>query len=221
MLTERVREFGGRWSPTRQRKHRSHPGEANREPLGPWDEKQSDRQDVPPQPCDSTWTPPVSRAHGHAWEAPEQIQADLSEIRSRRRHAADWDAPRFSSASAKLCETVTHVAKPSRGSIGDNITAVVQGFTADAVVAVASGPYGDEVIRLPVSLFTARPRIGSRVAVVIPVETGSSPALEMTGLESPAPRSALDLAYEALDALLVERHTQGPDPELEQRIDAA
>ena len=89
--------------------------------------------------------------------------------------------------------------------------------TASEAIAVAYGPSGRETIRLPLSLFAARPRLGSRVALALE----PSPAAETARLESPGATSALDAAYEALDVLLVQRHSQGPDPELEQRIDAA
>lgn len=161
------------------------------------------------------------RPIGNAWPPPipgdlKRLQDDLKQIIAPRWPRAEQEHTRLRSNAKDTCEAIPHmtdVAVPSESS--GTIAAVVREVTLDKVVAVAHGPSGEqEEIRLPLSLFARQPRPGTRVVVVLPEQPEREPSRNQA-------ESALDSAYEELDALLAERHAHGPNPDVEQRIEMA
>lgn len=116
----------------------------------------------------------------------------------------------------------------------ERTSAFVEASDADYVVVVAHRPSGRQGFRLPLALFSTPPRPGTRVSIVLSSEPfhalerqhahhQAQPPQNLSHLtpeKAPVAETALDRAYDELDALLAERHVKGPDPELEKRIEA-
>jgi hypothetical protein len=152
----------------------------------------------------------------------ERLQNELNEI-----VAQPWPIPRReqfrapAADEAEECEPVSLSTVASYAS-KDRIWALVEEVTSDEIVAVALSPSGREVIRLPLGLFSVPPSRGTRVEIALPARSEHEAPIRELAPENKSPAaSALDRAYEALDALLAQRHASGPDPELEQRLEVA